>query len=217
MPRKYKQDPKVVVDLRSKFTAIRDQGERPLCLAFSASDLNAFTHSLKDPLSVEYLAHHAYAISGSDDYHQGLTCEAVINVLNTHGQPYEHIHPYSTSFRSPIEFVGKSVELFKANGSHSSTAPINIKKFLDNGIGVILGVCLTNDFFDPIPPYIFDDQYDSVGMHAMVAVGYGKMEDGENVFLVRNSWGRDWANNGNAWLTSSFCENRVKILIGLEI
>lgn len=216
MPQKYKKPPEIIIDLRSKFTSVRDQGERPLCLAFAMSDLNAFIHQLSDALSVEYLAYHAYELSGFNDYSEGLTCEAVFKALSVAGQPYEDVHPYSPQSTRPIEFSGDCVDVFKATGFQRSAVAADIKEFIDNDVAVAIGVSLTKDFFSPVPPYIFDDQYESVGMHAMVVVGYGEMGNGESVFLLRNSWGNEWANRGYAWVTSSFCSNRVKILIGLE-
>lgn len=215
MLQKYKQDPTVIVDLRSEFAAVRDQGERPLCLVFAVSDLNAFNHSLIDALSVEHLAYCAYEISGCSDYDQGLTCDAVFKALSIHGQPYEHIHPYSTSSLIPTKCENNNVQFFKAKGFQRPAVVTDLKSFIDKGMPVAVGVSLTSDFFSPEPPYIIDDQYDSVGMHAMVVVGYGKA-DGKDVFLVRNSWGDNWASLGHVWLTSTFCSNRVQILIGLE-
>lgn len=32
--------------------------------------------------------------------------------------------------------------------------------------------------------------------HAVVAVGYGTTDDGIDYYLIRNSWGPDWGDNG---------------------
>ena len=32
--------------------------------------------------------------------------------------------------------------------------------------------------------------------HAITAVGYGTDEDGQDYYLVRNSWGKAWGDNG---------------------
>jgi hypothetical protein len=216
MPPKYKNEPQIIVDLRPHFVPARDQGERPLCLVFAMSDLNSFTNQLLDALSAEYLAYRAYELCGQKDYTQGLTCDSVIQSLNIYGQPYEHIHPYSMLFRAPLKFVVQNEKIFTAKGFQQLVNVADIKNYLNNKIAITLIVNLTSEFYSPIAPYILDAQNDFVGMHAVVVVGYGELDDGQTAFLVRNSWGDSWANQGHAWITSSFCESRAKIFINLE-
>src|SRR5258708_38222177 len=50
---------KIAKDLRSMFGPVRDQGQRPTCLAFAASDLHAAVRGAWAPLSCEYIFYHA--------------------------------------------------------------------------------------------------------------------------------------------------------------
>ena len=43
---------------------------------------------------------------------------------------------------------------------------------------------------------------------AVVAVGHGTVS-GQKAFLIRNSWGADWGENGHAWLTEKFLTPRL--------
>ena len=53
-----------MVDLRAQFGAVRDQGDRPTCLAFAASDAHAACRPHWEPLSSEYAFFHAQKRAG---------------------------------------------------------------------------------------------------------------------------------------------------------
>jgi C1A family cysteine protease len=203
------------VDLRKIFVPVRDQGTRPLCLVFAASDLNAFIHQLADPLSVEYLAYHAYQLAGHNNYSQGLGCDAVLAALELKGQPVESALPYDLNAYAPRDLASPTSTFFKANGAQFPAVINEIKNSLDKGIALVLGVILTDDFFLPKSPYVFDETSGAAGRHALLAVGYGKFENGEIAILVRNSWGNSWADLGYAWLSEKFVNSRAEILITL--
>ena len=54
----------VACDLRTLFGEARDQGERPTCLAFAASDTHAALRAGWKPLSCEYAFYHAQRRGG---------------------------------------------------------------------------------------------------------------------------------------------------------
>lgn len=215
MPSNYIKSPQIIVDLRNKFVPVRDQGVRPLCLVFAASDLNAFLHQLSDPLSVEYLAYHAYQVAGHNNYTLGLDCDSVLAALELKGQPIELKLPYDPNASAPRDLTTLNTIFFKAKGAQFSVATHAIKSSLDNGIAVGLGVILTDEFFLPKPPYVLDDTLSVAGRHALLAVGYGAFDNGDVAILVRNSWGNTWADSGYAWITEKFVNNRAEILITL--
>lgn len=44
---------------------------------------------------------------------------------------------------------------------------------------------------------IFDDKKCGTDVdHAVTAVGYGTTEDGKDYYIIRNSWGTDWGEDG---------------------
>ncbi len=83
----------VSVDLRPRFGHARDQGPRPTCLAFAASDTHAGVRPGWLPLSSEYAFHRAQMRTGSGP-DVGATLASMLDVLREDGQPEEHGWPY---------------------------------------------------------------------------------------------------------------------------
>ena len=216
MSKDYDSEPKIIIDIRKKLPKIRDQGARPLCLAFAASDLNASVHDENNPLSVEYLSHYSYKLANETDFTQGLTCKNVIQALDKYGQPHESFAPYDCNAKWPDIPLTVCRKLFYAEGEEKRVLIDKLTNSLDNGEAVIIAVKLTTEFFSPKKPFIIDDAIGDSGNHALVVVGYGHDKDNEMIFLIRNSWGESWANNGHAWLTSKFISNRAFVSLRLS-
>lgn len=78
-----------------------------------------------------------------------------------------------------------------------------VKAALLEGYPVAFGLPVTNEFLKNEGPSVFDrpSEKDSfVGGHAMLIVGYENSDDGLR-FLIRNSWGTGWRDDGYAWFT----------------
>ena len=50
---------------------------------------------------------------------------------------------------------------------------------------------------------VFSRPANDVGRHAMIIVGV-RYVNGERQFLLRNSWGKDWGEDGHAWVTEDY-------------
>lgn len=80
-------------DLRGRFGPSRDQGARPTCMVFAASDAHAGTRQPWEPLSCEYLYFHGkQRDNGPPD--AGTRLSAVREALEQNGQPLEIAWPY---------------------------------------------------------------------------------------------------------------------------
>ncbi len=213
---KYDSEPSILVDLRNDFPAIRDQGPRPLCLAFATSDLNSFIHNEDEAFSVEYLSYYSYKEAGITDYTKGLTVLSVKKAIEIHGQPPEYVAPYDELATKPLLPSGTYNELFYAKGDDGNDLVGELVESLDKKNAVTIGVNLNPMFFNPIDSCVIDDEIGDLGCHALIVVGYGSYSGGEHCFLIRNSWGESWANNGYAWLTSKFITNRVFMSLRLS-
>ena len=83
-------------NLGELFGPARDQGARPTCLAFAASDLHAGMREAWTPLSCEFLFYHAQRRAGRPPT-IGATVPATLDALRHDGQPREEGWPYLDS------------------------------------------------------------------------------------------------------------------------
>lgn len=211
------------IDHRCFLPAVRDQGQRPLCLSFAASDANSFAHQSTDMFSVEYLAYHSVAgtAAGAEGAATGMTFDAVASALKTRGQPTEEKFPYdplaSDVVRTPLHPSDHYLPLHHSRMQRGSFSFAKLMDGLAVGRIFILGLRLTQSFLDNPNPAIFRYDGTMVGNHAVLAVGNGKLVDGEPVILIRNSWGDCWGERGHGWITRCLVDNALITAAELEV
>lgn len=204
----------VSVDLRSMFGPVRNQGSRPTCLAFAASDAHAALRPGWAPLSCEFAFYHAQRRAGRS-HGQGALLSATLETLREDGQPEEAGWPYlpkvpaNVAEWAPPTSVG---EVFARDGLTTSAAVNAVVQELDEGRPVIMLLQLSAAFFAPGRDGVVDpapgEAPERDRRHAVIAVGHGDV-DGQLAFLIRNSWGDRWAAGGYAWLTEGFLGPRL--------
>lgn len=194
------------VDLRDQFAPIRDQGSRPTCLAFAASDAHGALLKPDTELSCEFLYFHAQKIGGRDAT-TGATVPDVLNALKTEGQPLEADWPYiqkrpdqvMNAWTPPTDLG----DIYKRNGDRCGQLANDVVQYLEAGSPVISLIFLCDPFFGARRGKIIETSPTSppnISMrHAVVAVGFGTASSGR-CFLIRNSWGEGWGEDGYAWI-----------------
>jgi hypothetical protein len=182
----------------------RNQGRRPTCLAFAASDLNAFAHS-REHLSVEYLCHFAAKTADSWQPGDGFTTDQVFTALARPGQPSEEFYPYQADthdapLRAPPENL---MPLYPGNAKEQDLALEDVLTRVRAGRAVGIVIAVTKSLFYPqdgiveFDPFVIPNQF-----HALVAVGIGvHTQLHETHVLLRNSWGAGWGRQGHAWVS----------------
>lgn len=204
----------IVTDLRPLLGAARDQGARPTCLAFAASDAHAALRDGWGPLSCEYLFFHTHKRTGTPP-DRGASLAAMLDALRLDGQPAEIDWPYLDAV--PLDFsewvpptdVG---QCFRRDGAKGANLIPPIQATLDSGRPLLLLTMLSQSFYtlgkEGIVDPASDEKPDPALRHAIVAVGHGII-GGQTAILVRNSWGASWGANGHAWLTEKFLTPRL--------
>jgi hypothetical protein len=205
-----------VCDLRHRFGSPRDQGARPTCLAFAASDVHAALRDPWAPLSCEFAFYHAQRRAGRSPT-SGARLTEMLAALKEDGQPLEADWPYLASLPGDPNDYGppEKVAVFRRNGEPRPVSLDEIVARLDAGSPTVILMMLSDAFYMPDALGVVraapGEGPDPMRRHAVIAVGHGTV-DGARAVLVRNSWGADWGVNGHAWLPETFIAPRLRRL-----
>lgn len=202
-----------IKDLRQLMPQIRDQGSRPLCLAFAGSDFNSAQNNITNPLSVEFLAYHAYLVDGHSNYSDGLTTNSIVVSLANVGQPTESEMPYCHSASSPQTPPAVLGHKFYSHATHSSRFIHSIDSQLNADKPTVICIKLCRSFFNLSAPFMLDHVDGHVANHAIVVVGSALSKTNEKYYLIRNSWGSAWGDGGHCWLSEGYINTTAYALI----
>lgn len=200
-------------DLRARLGSARDQGPRPTCLAFAASDLHAAVRPGWDPLSCETAFFHAQRRAGRPPT-VGATLPSMLEALAFDGQPLEGAWPYlSDSPTTPSAWTPPPFPdgTFKRVGCELAPQWSELTDLIGRGRPVLLMMMLSPSFFRPVQGVVAaanDEAPDPTLRHAVLAVAHGAV-NGKSAVLVRNSWGESWGEAGHAWLAADFVVTRL--------
>jgi Papain family cysteine protease len=204
----------IKTDLRKFFGPVRDQGQRPTCLAFAASDLHAALRGPWAPLSCEYLFYHAQR-RGKRKPQEGALLMAMLDAVRNDGQPHESDWPYLSAVPADLAQwtppPGISPLFRRASDTESHTVDTMVSE-LDGGRPLLVLMRLSWSFDWVKPDGIVDEaageQPDLNRRHAVIAAGHGEV-NGQRAIVIRNSWGDGWADGGYAYLTEKYLVPRV--------
>lgn len=210
----------VLRDLRTGFGDVRDQGARPTCLAFAASDAHAAARG--DPwgaLSAEWAFYHAVRRDGGDAA-SGSTLGGMLDALRLDGQPVEACWPYDDGADpDPATWAPPrgSYEVFRRNSRREGASVGDVVALLDAGRPALLVMTLSDAFYVPDGEGIVAaaEPPDPARVHALVAVGHGLLMGGGRGLLVRNSWGIEWSVGGHAWIAEDYLAPRLRACVAM--
>lgn len=201
-------------DLRSAFGPTRNQGARPTCLAFAASDAHAALRADWTPLSCEFAFYHAQRRAGLPPT-GGARLSAMLDALREDGQPEEGGWPYLASLPAMIATWVPPASIDTVYGRNGQTETPDLDQiipWIEQDRPVIVFTILSPSFYLPSADAVVDpalgERPEPARRHAIVACGHGTV-DGQRALLVRNSWGTRWGQDGYAWLTEAFLAPRL--------
>ena len=206
------------VDLRKLFSPVRSQGELGACTAFSASSifeyiLNSHKESSSCILSPRFLYYNVCDknIDGTP-IDNGSSYLKIIQSLGEHGICYEELCPYTSDFGEEPSEAAKSDALTRlvTQAMNVKLVHTDITSALTEGYPVAISLKLYSSFHQPVKGFVFRpsevelNSGDFEGWHAMVICGYSEKE---KVYIVRNSWGDDFGDNGYCYIPFSYIED----------
>jgi len=218
------------VDLRDGFTSIKNQGAIGSCTAFSVTSI--FEYILKSnkqketDLSEAFLFYNARKKAGNEnDYLKGSVISYAIESLVEDGICTEEKWRYKTdgsdeelrTFYStePSTEAKDDALLRKVKKAVNVKLSLNdIKSALEDGYPVEVSVNLYDSFNGqnslgiislPTAEEIENaKKLEKNSAHAMVLCGFS---DEEKLFIVRNSWGKEWGDKGYCYMPYSYITN----------
>jgi C1A family cysteine protease len=211
----------IIVDLRDRFGEIRDQNQRPTCMAFSASDAHSFARGNTDALSVEYAFFYAVQRTKDRDPSKGVSFKIMSETISVEGQPPETAWPYQNkrvilpSWKPP----STAGVIYRRNSKAVSILGVDsICTELDMGKPVMVVMDVSQSFFRATAKtevLLAPATEPRINTHAVIAVGYGE-NGGERCILIRNSWGNKWFDAGYGWIDHRYLATRLRLLGVME-
>jgi hypothetical protein len=203
----------VLCDLRAGFGPARDQGARPTCLAFAASDAHAALRLPWNALSCEFAFYHAQRRAGRPAS-SGAVLSSMLTALSEDGQPVETAWPYLDALPSDLGTYSppQGVAVFRRRGeTRPPTLDVIVDHLLSGGASLV-SMTISDAFYAPDADGVVrapaGEKPDPARRHAFVAVGCGRV-DGGRAILIRNSWGSLWGIAGHGWLPESYLTPRL--------
>lgn len=210
------------IDLRDKFTPIKDQGQIGACTVFAITSI--FEYILKKnfnevhDLSESFVYYNVRHAEGEEHEDTGSSYQDVIKSMGSEGICSEKMHPYTENLAAiPSDEAyldGKTRRIVKA--MNVKVNENDIKSAIQDGYPVAVSLKVYGSFSSTtfsgkgskvkssgFVTYPSDEEIASgeFGYHAMVIVGY---TDDSKHFVVRNSWGKNFGDNGYCYIPYAY-------------
>ncbi|EFO65307.1 Cathepsin B precursor [Giardia lamblia P15] len=201
-------------------TPVMDQGSCGGCWAFSAigvfGDRRCVAGIDKEgvPYSQQYLISCSTENHGCDGGDFWPTWSFLTLTGATTAECVKYID-YPNIVASPCPAVcddGSQIQLYKAHGYGQVSKNVQaIMHMLATGGPVQTMIVVYSDL-SYYESGVYKHTYGtiSLGLHALEMVGYGTTDDGTDYWIIRNSWGADWGENGYFRIVRGVNECRIE-------
>ncbi len=213
--------------------AVGNQGQQGSCVAWSsayaARTILESSRSNTNPDQLVFSPAFLYNQIGLENC-QGSYIQRAMDYMTKQGSvPYDQF-PYTDQdcSRQPSGGLVQAASQFKMRGfnrlTKGNTEELDmraIKENLAQGAPVVIGMMVGESFMQSMQGQDVwraapgDPSMMGFGGHAMCVVGYDDRQYGGS-FLIMNSWGPEWGNNGFAWVRYPDFQHYVREAYGLE-
>lgn len=199
-------------DLRDKLLPVRNQGRHGSCVAFSLSVMKEH-QEIKSNNFNDYLSPWFIYLQREDQRREGMSVKNALDILKSKGVCTEVEFPYEKA-KSKNEITNVNYENAK-NFTISDYAVIEsidqLKYSLyNNGVCIIALPCYNT--FSRFWKKESDSQQ-LLGGHCVTVCGY----DIDKGFLIRNSWGTFWGENGYTWMPYDDWGSQFEIWSSIDV
>lgn len=196
------------IDLRPKFNEIFDQGKIGSCTANALTSIFEYDKpNFKGSRLFLYYNERLYINETHKD--EGAFLSDGIISLKTYGICEEKYHPYiiSNVFKEPSKEAYENGKNYYVLEAFNISNDINeIKSWLIKNEPIALGIAIYSNFMNSKSGIIEIPKRtdDFMGGHAVVICGF---DDKNKRFILRNSWGVYWGDNGYFYLPYDYISN----------
>ena len=206
------------VDMRKYMTKIEDQGETSSCVANAIA--GSYEYWVRRDTKQEYdvsrlfVYYNARWRNGDQNEDSGSVIQLAMQGLKEFGACSENRWPFQKPLLLEKPNRDAYQEAAQTKIKEMNQVPNDLtawKQALASGYPVVFGILLFESFDQAnqrggvVPmPSPEEAGRESHGGHAMTAVGYS---DREQVFIVRNSWGDQWGDNGYCYMPYNYVIN----------
>lgn len=177
------------IDLRKLLPPIQDQGKTSKCVAYSGVAIKYFQEQREHNKEYTFEPDYIYERRMNDG--NGMYGRDLFDIMKKYGCARELVYK---SPDSSLELIDKDAQQFKIINYAKLYDVIDVKTALYNDGPVYMATkCYNNSKYFWLP----EDGETTDSGHATVLCGY---DDTEGHFIVRNSWGTDWADKGYSYM-----------------
>ena len=203
------------IDLRPFMTAVENQGDSNSCTANAMAGAYEYLDNRLNSNAVDvsrlFIYYNARLLDGDVDKDQGTYLSSCITVLKKYGACSEETWPFQLGRirEQPHDRAYDEATRFQLEDAERVDVDLDaMRSCLASGYPFAFGLVLFESFqmageagIVPMP----DPENERMdGGHAMLCVGYS---DRDRVFIVRNSWGSNWGDQGYCYIPYDYMTN----------
>jgi C1A family cysteine protease len=206
-----------IVDLRQYCSLIENQGNLGSCTGNAIAGAIELLHKRQNrtlDISRLFIYYYERLFIGTVNYDSGAYIRDGIKACYTYGAPTENLWPYNISKFRTVPTKAALLDAAKRKVTSYQRA-IDFNAVIDaitSGYPVTVGFSVYSSFDTNIVARTGIMSYPNtkkeklLGGHAVLIVGYNKNND---TFIVRNSWGKYWGDNGYFYMPFQVIKNNT--------
>lgn len=211
--------PSGFVDLSTDGTSIKDQGALGSCTAFASIAAMEFLHkkfggSTTDDLFSERFTYYVTRVNvmGWAAVDSGAYVRDAVKSLVKYGTCLENTCVYNGDFATApsqqayteaMQYQALAYARFEEGISAVDRMQLitALKANLEAGLPIICGINCYSNIWSAVKGVIPKQNGQVIGGHAILLVGY---DDNKQLFKFKNSWGKNWGDNGYGYLPYNY-------------